>query len=123
MAVVQRKGPDTLDKTVTYLAKRDGIDKASAGNAWECVGVAMPSTIHFRLTRSSGQLVGTSRLFAQQVLKVIRYSTKLALATALKNDSGDLAVRLKEFESSIGTSRFACDEIWTCRLLAGSHHY
>lgn len=39
MAIVQRKGPDTLDKTVTYLAKRDGIDKASAGNAWECVGV------------------------------------------------------------------------------------
>lgn len=83
----------------------------------------MPSTIHFRLMRSSGQLVGTSRLFAQQVLKVIRYSTKLALATALKNDSSDLAVRLKEFESSIGTSRFACDEIWTCRLHAGSHHY
>ena len=25
----QRRGPDTLDKTVTYLAKRDGIDKAS----------------------------------------------------------------------------------------------
>ena len=25
----KRKGPDTLDKTVTYLAKRDGIDKAS----------------------------------------------------------------------------------------------
>ena len=25
----RRKGPDTLDKTVTYLAKRDGIDKAS----------------------------------------------------------------------------------------------
>ncbi|KAL0030088.1 hypothetical protein WJX79_006130 [Trebouxia sp. C0005] len=68
MAMTKRKGPDTLDKTVTYLAKRDGIDK---------------------------------------VLKVIRYSTKLALATALKNDSGDLAVRLKEFETSIGTSRKA----------------
>lgn len=27
--MTQRKGPDTLDKTVTYLAKRDGIDKAS----------------------------------------------------------------------------------------------
>ena len=40
-----------------------------------------------------------------QVLKVIRYTTKLALATALKNDSGDLANRLKEFEASIGTSR------------------
>ncbi|DBA94242.1 TPA: hypothetical protein ACH3X1_001864 [Trebouxia sp. C0004] len=68
MAMTKRKGPDTLDKTVTYLAKRDGIDK---------------------------------------VLKVIRYSTKLALATALKNDSSDLAVRLKEFETSIGTSRKA----------------
>ena len=44
-------------------------------------------------------------LLAWQVLKVIRYSTKLALATALKNDSSDLAVRLKEFETSIGTSR------------------
>lgn len=66
--MAQRKGPDTLDKTVTYLAKRDGIDK---------------------------------------VLKVIRYSTKLALATAFKNDSSDLALRLKEFESSIGTSRKA----------------
>ena len=29
MAMAQRKGPDTLDKTVSYLAKRDGIDKAS----------------------------------------------------------------------------------------------
>ena len=29
MAMTQRKGPDTLDKTVTYLAKRDGIDKAN----------------------------------------------------------------------------------------------
>lgn len=51
------------------------------------------------------QLREKSILLAWQVLKVIRYSTKLALATALKNDSGDLAVRLKEFETSIGTSR------------------
>ena len=28
-AVQQKRGPDTLDKTVTFLAKRDGIDKAS----------------------------------------------------------------------------------------------
>ena len=27
-AVQQKRGPDTLDKTVTFLAKRDGIDKA-----------------------------------------------------------------------------------------------
>ena len=46
---------------------------------------------------------------AAQVLKVIRYSTKLALVTALKNDSGDLAKRLKEFETSIGTSRLAAN--------------
>ena len=28
-ALQQKRGPDTLDKTVTFLAKRDGIDKAS----------------------------------------------------------------------------------------------
>ncbi|CAL8466039.1 g5575 [Coccomyxa elongata] len=63
----QRK-PDTLDKTVAFLAKRDGIDK---------------------------------------VLKLIRYTTKLVLASALADSKSDLAVRLKAFESSIGTSRKA----------------
>ena len=58
-----------------------------------------------------------------QVLKVIRYSTKLALATALKNDSSDLAQRLKEFEGSIGTSR--CTLLLTSPLhqLAQKHCY
>ncbi|EIE18544.1 peroxisomal biogenesis factor 11 [Coccomyxa subellipsoidea C-169] len=63
----QRK-PDTLDKTVAFLAKRDGIDK---------------------------------------VLKLIRYTSKLVLASALADSKSDLALRLKAFESSIGTSRKA----------------
>jgi len=61
--------------------------------------VAVPLRIYDRTSARK------SDLLAWQVLKVIRYSTKLALATALKNDSSDLAVRLKEFETSIGTSR------------------
>lgn len=40
-----------------------------------------------------------------QTLKVIRYTTKLLLATALDGSRSELAVRLRRFESSIGTSR------------------
>jgi len=42
-----------------------------------------------------------------KVLKVIRYSSKLVLASALANSDSELAVRLKDFEASIGTSRKA----------------
>lgn len=45
--------------------------------------------------------------FAPQVLKLIRYTTKLALASALADSKSELATRLKAFESSIGTSRCA----------------
>lgn len=62
------KGPDVLDQTVAFLAKRDGIDKT---------------------------------------LKIIRYTTRLLLATALSGRDDDLAKRLKDFEGSIGTSRKA----------------
>lgn len=93
----QRRGPDTLDKTVTYLAKRDGIDKASR---------LSHHTLPTPLDESQFRL-GPNTLYHVQVLKVIRYSTKLALATALRDDSSDLAQRLKEFEGSIGTSRYA----------------
>jgi hypothetical protein len=40
-----------------------------------------------------------------QVLKIIRYTTKLVLATWLSGSDTELARRLKAFESSIGTSR------------------
>eukprot|EP00884_Botryococcus_braunii_P002385 jgi/Botrbrau1/12147/Bobra.0186s0059.2 len=60
--------PDSLDKTVAFLKKRDGIDK---------------------------------------VLKIIRYTAKLVLATALSGSDTELARRLKRFEASIGTSRKA----------------
>jgi hypothetical protein len=61
--------PDTLDYTVQFLAKRDGIDKT---------------------------------------LKIIRYSTRLLLASGVLDDSQtDLAKKLGKFESSIGTSRQA----------------
>lgn len=40
-----------------------------------------------------------------QVLKLIRYTSKLVLASALADSKSDVAVRLKAFESSIGTSR------------------
>ena len=45
-----------------------------------------------------------------QTLKIIRYTTRLLLATALAGPRGsscDLAARLRAFESSIGTSRKA----------------
>ncbi len=48
--------------------------------------------------------------FAHQVLKLIRYTTKLVLASALADSKSDLAVRLKAFESSIGTSRCAASD-------------
>lgn len=41
-----------------------------------------------------------------QVLKVIRYSSKLLLASALSNSDSELATRVKNFEASIGTSRW-----------------
>jgi hypothetical protein len=40
-----------------------------------------------------------------QVLKIIRYTSKLLLATALKDSTSEFGVRLKEFEASVGTSR------------------
>ncbi|KAK9868102.1 hypothetical protein WJX84_004510 [Apatococcus fuscideae] len=61
-------GPDVLDKTVTFLAKRDGIDK---------------------------------------VLKITRYVSKLLLATTYKESTSEAAIRLKDFETSIGVSRKA----------------
>ena len=42
-----------------------------------------------------------------QVLKIIRYTSKLVLAGALSDPSSELAVRLKALESSIGTSRYS----------------
>lgn len=41
-----------------------------------------------------------------QTLKIIRYTTRLLLATALRDSGGgELAQRLKRFEGSIATSR------------------
>lgn len=45
-------------------------------------------------------LVGCS-----QVLKILRYTSKLVLASALSKPDSELALRLKAFESSVGTSR------------------
>ncbi len=42
-----------------------------------------------------------------QVLKLIRYTSKLVLASALADSKSDVALRLKAFESSIGISRCA----------------
>ncbi|KAL4444227.1 hypothetical protein ABPG75_011964 [Micractinium tetrahymenae] len=67
--VLAAKGPDVLDQTVAFLAKREGIDKT---------------------------------------LKIIRYTTRLLLAMALRDSGGgELAQRLKRFEGSIATSRKA----------------
>ena len=40
-----------------------------------------------------------------QVLKIIRYTSKLVLASALVDPKSEAALRLKAFEASIGTSR------------------
>ncbi len=64
------------------------------------------------------RLLATDRLFAcahlcfcrrcaLQTLKIIRYTTRLLLATSFAGSQTDLAQRLKRFESSIGTSRCA----------------
>ena len=53
-----------------------------------------------------------------QTLKIIRYTTKLLLATALKGSDAELAARLKRFESSIGTSRCAAAAALLGRRLA-----
>lgn len=63
----------------------------------------------WRLRRRVTQLP----LAATQVLKVIRYTCKLLLATALRDSSSEASIRLKEFEASIGTSRRACG-LWFC---------
>lgn len=44
---------------------------------------------------------------ALQVLKVIRYSSRLALALSLCGTNEAATLKLKDFESSIGTSRKA----------------
>ncbi len=44
-------------------------------------------------------------LVCKQVLKIIRYTTKLVLASAVSEPQSELAQRLKAFEGSIGTSR------------------
>lgn len=59
---------DILTKSVTFLQKRDGIDK---------------------------------------VLKIIRYTAKLACLSAFKDSDTDLANQLRGFESSIGVTRKA----------------
>ena len=59
----------------------------------------------------------TSPLGVTQVLKIIRYTCKLLLATALRDSSSEASIRLKEFEASIGTSRRACG-LWFCRQRA-----
>ncbi len=39
------------------------------------------------------------------MLKIIRYTSKLLLATALRDSTSEFGARLKEFEASVGTSR------------------
>ena len=50
-----------------------------------------------------------------QVLKIIRYTTRLLLATSLPDPKSDLAIRLKAFESSVGTSRCSSCSTWGTR--------
>ena len=63
---------------------------------------------------SEGQNLGWT---ATQVLKIIRYTSKLVLAGALSDPSSELAVRLKALESSIGTSRYFSEPRRDHRLL------
>lgn len=62
------KDTDLLDKSVSFLQKRDGTDK---------------------------------------LLKILRYSTKLVLATRVISPSSPTSQRLKSFEASVGVSRKA----------------
>ena len=83
-------GPDVLDKTVTFLAKRDGIDK-----------------VRREAVSPGGRAAGLWCLVLclEQVLKITRYVSKLLLATTYKESTSEAAIRLKDFETSIGVSR------------------
>ena len=64
----------------------------------------MPPSQQRQLAESSNEVQNLGWT-ATQVLKIIRYTSKLVLAGALSDPSSEFAVRLKALESSIGTSR------------------
>lgn len=143
---------DTLDLTVAFLAKRDGIDKAGLCLGvciWALIAVAsrptrtrswvLPKTLPgppnataalpaaprnchpaaaaaaascrcccllAPLGNSSGS-PASWRPLESQTLKILRYTTRLLLATTFAGSQSDLARRLKRFEASVATSRCA----------------
>ena len=56
------------------------------------------------------------------MLKIIRYTSKLLLATALRDSTSEFGARLKEFEASVGTSRCGSAPVSGAELVACSKY-
>jgi hypothetical protein len=65
------------------------------------------------MSRSSAELLDNTQAFLakrdgiDKTLKILRYSTRFFLATALRGQESELTNRLDAFQNSIGTSRKA----------------
>ena len=89
--------PDTLEHTVLFLQKRDGIDKARGCMRRSAVAASVSQLVEPPVEDYCCQ--------RPQVLKLLRYSAKIACVTALKGSDTDLAQQLRSFEASLGTTR------------------
>eukprot|EP00887_Chlorella_sp_A99_P001174 scaffold14.g1174.t1 len=99
MAAAVSKQPDLLDNTVAFLKKRDGVDKAGGG--------CRQRSLAPRSAACSEIQTANTCMSAAQTLKIIRYTTKVLLATSLEGSRSEAATRLRRFEKSVGTSRKA----------------
>ena len=89
---------ETLDQTVTFLAKRDGIDKVRI----------LPYCDHrFRCAYSMNVRTGLSNTSGTQVLKLIRYTAKLIVAAKGVREGSAAYTKLKSLDSSLGTTRYS----------------
>lgn len=67
---------------------------------------ACPASLLSRSAWARTAPMSCPRSYGVQTLKIVRYTTRLLLATALRDSGGgELAQRLKRFEGSIATSR------------------
>jgi hypothetical protein len=102
---------DTLEKTVIFLQKREGIDKARPGRRGR--RRAPPSAVPER--GSTGQHVrgrhtapahhAPNPIPAPQALKIIRYTSRLI--AALSPEGSEARERFDRLQASVGTSRWA----------------
>lgn len=109
----EKMGPDTLEKLVAFLQKRDGIDKVCSCGVtskkqlssrfahWQ----STPTFRHCMLSMYNLPSL-TSPPPCLQTLKLLRYAAKLSLVSVLSGKDTPLAMQLRSFESSVGTTRW-----------------